>query len=126
MFDKIFTSALWDKTAAPAKILNTILLAFLVNLVSSSVFAGKKWADIPSDLGWWSILIPITIVLLALEYRATRRITTIASEERQKFMTLYDQLRVCISKQVFDLLAETAIYPNNTGSLNIHLFLNNH
>jgi len=119
----MLNASFWDRITPAARITNTVLLAFLINLVSAEVSAHTKWTDIPAHLGWWMLLIPISFVLLVLDYRSTERIELRVRHEQRQVLLRFQELQAKTLKRLFELLAEAALYPKTEGSLNIHVFM---
>jgi hypothetical protein len=112
-----------DRITPAARITNTILLAFIINLISTEVSAHTKWEDIPAKLGWWVLLIPTSLALLLLDYRSTERLDRRAHDEQARLRLLFQELQTKMLKHLFELMADAALYPKREGSLNMHVFL---
>jgi hypothetical protein len=112
----------WRRVTPIARTLNTVLMAFLINLVSAELSAGKRWGEIPGRLGWWTLLIPVCIALLVVDHLVGEKIEAESRKELQRLHALFQDLQVKTVKRVFELLARSVMYPDTEGPLNIHFF----
>ncbi|MFG1994442.1 hypothetical protein ACGFJ7_31160 [Actinoplanes sp. NPDC048988] len=114
-------------TKLTAKVLLTILVGFMVNLISTAVSDGITLAKLPEQLGWWMILFPLALILVlydvAVDVSGER--SHLIAEARMQERSRIEVQSACeemlqISTQV---LVKSALFPRRSGPLNIHVFL---
>lgn len=114
-------------TKLTAKVLLTIFVGFIVNLISTAVSDGITLARLPEQLGWWMVLFPLALILVLYDVAVDVSVerSQLIAETKMRERTRIEVQRACtemlqISTQV---LVKSAIFPKKTGPLNIHIFL---
>lgn len=105
------------------KIGAVLVLGFLVNVISNAVSESASVAELPGRLGWWVLLAPIGVAMLALDLlgdlRGQRGILSADRAAHRESLTRIVEANERIATSTVQLLAKSLRH--RTG-LNIHLF----
>ena len=101
---------------------NTIITGIFVSLIANILYSGEDWSKILIRLGWWNVAIPIWLSLIILNIYRYRKIRDEIKDTQLRILKDFKNLTELVVRNLFKLLIETAIYPQKSASLNIHIF----